>query len=56
MKRTSNNCTEPTESSRRMRGAGKGIYEYLLELPFEAVEGMILWVGGDGRTRYSARV
>lgn len=39
-----------------MRGAGKGIHEYLLELPFEAGSDCILWVGGDGCTRYSARV
>lgn len=57
MKRTSSDCTEPTESSRTMRGAGKCIHEYLLELPSEnAVWIQTPCVGGDGCTRYRARV
>jgi len=37
-----------------MRGAGKGMHEYLLELPSEARPAGRMWVGGDGRTRYRA--
>lgn len=54
MKRKSSKCREPTESSRWMRGAGKGIYEYILELLSEAADG--LCVGDDGCIRYHAEV
>ncbi len=42
MKGKSSDCTESTESSRQMRGAGEGRHEYLLELPSEAADVLVV--------------